>query len=144
VLGALQTGLLNAFQTTPIYATGTQWFTQVKYWTDSNHVYQPAAVVFDTKFWQKLPDDQKKLILAMRDALQESARKDVRGIDAELFLGFKERKIEINTLTKDERAALKKATAKVAETLIAKGSFPREWFDRVQKALGDFRAAKAK
>lgn len=142
VLSALQTGLLNAFMTTPIFATGAQWFTQTKYWTDSNHTYQPAAVVFDMKFWQKLPDEQKQMMLAMKDTLQKSARTNVRGLDEELFRGFKERKIEINKLTAAERGELRKKTAGVADALIAKNAFPREWYDRVQKALKDFRAGK--
>lgn len=142
VLSSLQTGLLNAFMTTPIFATGAQWFTQSKYWTDSNHVYQPAAVVFDTKFWGKLPEDLRQQILAMRPELQASARKNVRGLDEELFRGFKEKKIEINKLTPAERAELKKKTTGVADELIAKGAFPREWYDRVQKALKDYRAGK--
>lgn len=144
VLGALQTGLLNSFMTTPVFATGAQWFTHAKFWTDSNHSYQPAAVVFDSKFWQKLPEDKKQLVLAMRAELQDAARKNVRGIDEELFRGFKERKMEINKLTPQERAELKKKTASVAETLIAKGAFPKEWWDRTQKALAEFRAGKAK
>ena len=53
-----------------------------------------------------------------------------------------ERKIEVLELSKDERAALRKATAKVADALIAKNAFPREWYDRVQKALANFRAGK--
>jgi TRAP-type transport system periplasmic protein len=144
VLGALQTGLLNSFMTTPVFATGAQWFTQAKYWTDSNHTYQPAAVVFDTKFWAKVPDDTKKMMLDMREQLQLSARKNVRGIDDELFKGFRERKIEINPLSKEERAELRKKTAKVADVLIQKGAFPREWYERTQKALAEFRAGKAK
>ncbi len=144
VLSALQTGLLQAVQTTPIFATGAQWFTQIKYWTDSDHSYQPAAVVFDLKFWNSLPEDMKQLFLKNRDALQAQARSGVRGIDAELFNGFRERHIEINKLTKEERAALKKQTAGVADALIKKGAFPREWYDRVNKALADYRAGKVK
>jgi TRAP-type C4-dicarboxylate transport system substrate-binding protein len=142
VLSSLQTGLLNSFMTTPIFATGAQWFTQAKFWTDSNHVYQPAAVVFDSKFWQKLPDDMKQTILAMRPDLQKSARADVRGIDEELFRGFRERKMEINKLTPAEREELRKKTAGVAEILIKKNVFPREWYDRVQKALKEYRGKK--
>ena len=144
VLSSLQTGLLQAVQTTPIFATGAQWFTQLKYWTDSDHVYQPAAVVFDLKFWNSLPEDVKQLFLKDRDTLQAAARKDVRGIDAELYSGFRERKMEINKLTKDERDVFRKQTAGVANILIAKNAFPKEWYDRVQKALADFRAGKVK
>lgn len=144
VLGALQTGLLNAVQTTPIFATGTQWFTQIKYWTDSDHIYQPAAVVFDLKFWQSVPDDLKQIMINHRDETQAHARKDVRGIDAELFQGFRERKIEIHKPTKEERDQLRKKTAGVADVLIKKGAFPKEWYERVTKALADFRARKVK
>jgi TRAP-type transport system periplasmic protein len=142
VLSSLQTGLLNSFMTTPIFATGAQWFTQIKYWTDSNHVYQPAAVVFDMKFWQKLPQETKQMILALRADLQKSARVNVRGIDEELYRGFRERKIEINKLSTAERAELRKKTESVAQVLIGKGAFPKEWYERVQKALKDLRAKK--
>lgn len=142
VLSSLQTGVLNSFMTTPIFATGAQWFTQAKFWADSNHVYQPAAVVLDTKFWEKLPQEQKDMILSMRESLQKSARADVRGIDDELFKGFKERNIQINTLSKAERDELRKKTAGVADVLIKKGVFPKEWYERVQKALKEYRGKK--
>lgn len=142
VLTGLQNGMVTAYTTTPIFASAAQWFTQTRHWTDTNHIYQPAAVVFDLKWWTGLPENLKKTILSFAPELQAAARKDVRGIDAELFEEFKKAGITIHELTPESRAELKAACAKIPEELIKKGVFTQELYDKVVKGLAELRAKK--
>jgi TRAP-type C4-dicarboxylate transport system substrate-binding protein len=142
VLNGLQRGMVTAYTTTPIYATASQWFTQTKGWTDSNHIYQPAAVVFDKKWWDGLDQELKDKINSFSADLQKSARADVRGIDPELMEEFRAGGIAVHTLSAAEREAMQAATAGVVEELISKKVFERELYDRVVAALADLRAKK--
>ncbi len=142
VLNSLQTGLIEAYSSTPIYAAGAQWFTQTKHWLDSDHMYQPAAVVFSLDFWKKLPDDLKQIMLGYRKELRDQARKDVRGIDAELFKGFADEGIRIARFTDADKAEFQKLTAGVVEEMIQKKVFSRDLYDKVVRALEEFRAGR--
>lgn len=142
VLGALQRGMIDCFSTTPIFASAAQWFTQVKHWSDTNHIYQPAAVVFDRKWWDGLDDGTRKTILGFAPDLQAAARKDVRGIDKDLFEEFKKNQIEIHTLTAAQREEFRQATAGIGDELVKKGVFSKAILERARKGLQDFRAKK--
>jgi len=140
VLGALQSGMVDGYASTPIFASATQWFTQTKHWVDSNHIYQPAAVVFDRAWWEGIDEPTKKTILSYAPELQKSARKDVRGIDEELFVEFKKAGISLQKLSPEARAELKKATENVGRELAGKGILPQALVDKAQKALAERRA----
>jgi TRAP-type C4-dicarboxylate transport system substrate-binding protein len=142
VLSGLQRGMITCYTSTPIFASAAQWFTQTKHWTRSHQSYQPAAVVFDLKWWQGLPDDLRKTIISFGPDLQKAARKDVRGIDADILTEFKKSGIEIHDLSPDSRTALKKACERVPADLVKAGDFKQETFDKVVKALADLRAKK--
>ncbi len=142
VLKALQTGMVECYTTTPIFSSAAQWFTQTKHWTDSNHIYQPAAVVFDKKWWDTLDPATQKTILGFGPDLQKAARKDVRGIDPELFEEFRKTGITVHTLPPDRREKLKQATAGIGDELVKKGVFSKELLEKVRKGLEEFRAKK--
>ncbi len=153
VLGALQRGTVDGFDTTPIFGSATQWTTETKYWTDSNHIYQPAAVVFDLKWWKALSEDDRKTILSFAEELQTAARRDVRteygpdgqpvkGLEKDLFDEFRKAKIEIIPLDATAREEFRVATLKVADEMIAKGVFSRDLYEKVSKAIEEFRAKK--
>lgn len=142
VLNGLQRGMITAYSTTPIYATASQRFTITKHWTDSNHIYQPAAVVFDKNWWDGLDADLQKTINAFAEDLQKAARQDVRGIDAELMEEFRANSIDVHTLTAAERATLVEATSGIAKGLIEQGIFEQGLYDKVVNALAEYRAKK--
>lgn len=152
VLSGLQTGMVDTYSSTPIYALAGQWFTETKYWVDSNHVFQPAAVVFGSHWWNPLDPKVKKLILSFREELQSSARKDVRAADdskfasrdEEILARFQERDIgiKVQKLSDAQREKFKNATKEVAQKMIAQGAFPQSLWDKLQKSLNEFRSRK--
>ena len=76
---ALQSGLINAFVTTPVAALSFQWFGLAKHMTDIKWAPLVGATVITTRKWRTIPDDVKPLLLrAARDAgarLQRVIRK---------------------------------------------------------------------
>jgi TRAP-type C4-dicarboxylate transport system substrate-binding protein len=139
VLGALQSGMIDGYAATPIFASATQWFTQTRHWTDSNHIYQPAAVVFERGWWEGLDEATQKTIQGYAEGLQKSARKDVRGIDAELFEEFKKAGITVHPLSPEARKSFQTATEGVARELIGRNILPAALVEKAQKALAAYR-----
>ena len=88
ILGALQTGMVDAFSGSPVFATAAQWFAYTDHWVDSDHIYQPAAVIFSKKVGTP-PCGPPEAIDSYREKVTADARAAVREIDVELFEGFR-------------------------------------------------------
>ena len=109
ILGGLQTGMVNAYSGSPVFSTAAQWFAHTEAWVDSNHIYQPAAVVFSKRFWDSLEPELKTLIEGYAPQLQKDAREAVRGLDDELLVGFAENGIKVSTWDATQREAFRAA-----------------------------------
>ncbi|MEK7483789.1 MAG: TRAP transporter substrate-binding protein DctP [Planctomycetota bacterium] len=152
VLSSLQTNMVDSYSSTPIYALAGQWFTETKYWVDSNHVFQPAAVVFGNHWWQPLDQKVKNVILKFQGDLQSAARKDVRAADDpkfasrddEIMARFQEKDvgIKVEKLSASQREEFQKATQAVAQEMIKQKAFSQELWDKIQKGLQEFRSKK--
>jgi len=62
VLTSLETGLINTTYTPPLGAVTLQWFKKQKYFIDVNLAYSSGAVIISTKQWNKVSDENKKII----------------------------------------------------------------------------------
>ncbi len=56
---ALQSGLINAFNATPVAALSFQWFALAKHMTDLKWAPLVGAVVISTRAWKKIPGELK-------------------------------------------------------------------------------------
>lgn len=66
---ALQSGLINAFPTTPIAALSFQWFGLAPHMTDLNWAPLVGAVVITKSAWDRVPDELRpKFLAAARSA----------------------------------------------------------------------------
>ncbi len=73
VPGALSSGVVDGYDNSLLYAYATQWFGSIKYLTLSGHIYQPAAVVWCKRVYDKLP-------IPVRDqAMSHSAKMEAAG-----------------------------------------------------------------
>jgi TRAP-type C4-dicarboxylate transport system substrate-binding protein len=135
ILGALQTGMVDTYSGSPVFSTAAQWFAHTKTWGDTNHIYQPAAVVFTTKFWQSLPADIQQIVLGYQTPLQAEARRAVRGLDDELLQGFKENGIQLWSWTPAERDAFRLAAGPSHADMVKRGAFTQALLDKVYAAL---------
>lgn len=77
---SLQTGLVNAFYTTPYASISLQWYTQAKYMVDFPLTCSNGAVVISKKYFEKLPPDLQDILIRngkkFMAKLTELGRKD--------------------------------------------------------------------
>ena len=60
---SLQTGLVNAFYTTPYACISLQWFSQTKYMVDFPLTCSNGAVVISKKYFDNLPSDLQEILI---------------------------------------------------------------------------------
>ena len=107
---ALQTGVVDGFDNTPLFTFAASWFQAITHFTLTRHSYQPALAVMHLDTWKSLPADVQELIAG--DLKGESAygRKKVRAIGQQLIDNFAPAGVQVHESTKAELAAFAKAT----------------------------------
>lgn len=71
LLSALETGMVETFQTTPISCLSLQWCKLVKTMIDFPYRYEPGVLAISSEIWEKLPQDAKSII---ESAIQEEQK----------------------------------------------------------------------
>jgi tripartite ATP-independent transporter DctP family solute receptor len=137
VLSALQTGVVDGFDNTPLFAFATSWYQGAKSWTVSDHIYQPAIVVYNKQWFDSQPEDLKKLLVSNRSEETSYGRNLIRKLTEPLLKNLAESGLTITRLSAAEKDAFAKATkpiyAKVRGGLSAEG---KALYDLVEKKLG--------
>jgi TRAP-type transport system periplasmic protein len=136
VLPALQTGVVDGFDNTPLYTFAASWHLAIKHFTLTEHVYQPGVVLASKKEFDRLPADLQKVLTADLGALTNQGRASVREMNPLLIQNFTSAKIPVYRPSAAERAGFARATRVVYEKYARAVPAARPLLDRIQKALG--------
>jgi len=143
VLPALQTGVVEAFDNTPLFTLAAEWQTAIKFYTVSNHIYQPAAVIYSKKFWDKLDENQRKILMGPGNGLAVEIRSNVRKLGDSLIQVLKESGITTYNLSSSEKEAFKKVASGLAEEAVKSiGGESARIYALIQEGKKAFKAKK--
>jgi TRAP-type transport system periplasmic protein len=118
VLSALQTGMVDGFSNTPLFTAATGWYEGgVTHYTLTQHIYQPAAIIYNAEFWDSLTPEQQASINGDRAVETKTGRDTVRAMTPELLDMFRDNEIEVLTPTAAERAAFAELVKDVPDEL---------------------------
>ncbi len=133
VMTALQTGVVDGFDNTPLFTFAASWFQAITHFTLTRHSYQPAMAVMHKGTWNELPKDVQELIAG--DIKEESAygRKTVRAIKQQLIDNFGNAGIKVHEPTSSELAAFAKATKPTHKKFTDK--YGSSFYDAITKHL---------
>lgn len=112
---ALSTGTVQGFDNTPLYSQAAGWPEFVDTWTVSNHIYQPAVVVWNAAWFDSLPEDLQQVLLMNQDVETRRGRADIRALNPMLIQNFTAFGVTVVTLTAAERQALAAATLHIQD-----------------------------
>jgi len=138
VLSALQTGVVDAFDNSPLFATATSWHTAIDHFTLTEHMYQAGAVVFSQRLFQELPPALQKVLLGDPLAEARRGRAGVRALTPEILAIMRDAGVEVIQLTPDERDAWRRAALPVHDAcadVIGRGLLAK-----VRAALREYRS----
>jgi len=145
VLTALQMHTVDGFDQSALFAIAAGWYKTTKYFTISNHIYQPAVIAFNQTWFDALAPDLQKILIDEGRTLQDKGRKAVRGMMSELLAGMTASGVKVQELTDAERAVFEKAAQPVRKQFRkSQGPAASKLLDAAEKALTDFRAGKVK
>ncbi|MFP5457561.1 MAG: TRAP transporter substrate-binding protein [Bacteriovoracia bacterium] len=143
VLPALQTGVVEAFDNTPLFTLAAEWQTAIKHYTVTDHIYQAAVVVYSQKFFDKLKPEQKKILMLDGNGQAKLIRSNVRKLGDSLIEVLKESGVQVATLSASEKEAFKKSAAGLADEMVkAIGGESAEIYRLIQEGKKAFKAKK--
>ena len=117
VLTALQTGLIKTVFSPPLAAVATQWFTRVKYRSDTRLTYSFGGFFVSDKSWKKLPAETQKTVSEICHRHMDELTAKVRKSNAEALDVMTEHGIEVVTVDPDGVRDLKDISDKIAAEL---------------------------
>lgn len=143
VMSGLQSGLVDWFLTTPLYALTSQWFGLAKHmvavkWTPLN-----GATIISKKAWEKIPAELRPEL--MRIAKEEGAkvRQEVRALGDKAISAMKDRGLKVTEADAATIAAWQKA-ADMGYPVIREKVVPADLFDQVKQLTTEFRKKNGK
>lgn len=140
VMTSLQTGLIDAFYTTPYAAIALQWYTRVKFMVDVPLADAAGSVLVSKKYYDQLPGDLQEILLRNGrlyiTKLTQLSRKDNRESITEL----KKRGITILTANEKDLQDYIEVGSRARRALVGK-LFSEEFLNRIEKSVADYRKA---
>jgi TRAP-type transport system periplasmic protein len=141
-LPALQTGLVEGFDNTALLTLSAEWHTTIKHFTVTEHIYQPAAIVYGKKFWDQLSENNRKIIFGNGNQLAIESRSAVRAIGNELIGVMKNSGIKVDSLSGDEKKAFQNAAKGLSEEIVKQiGGESQKIYQLIVEAKKKFKEA---
>lgn len=114
---ALQTKVLDACMTSAESFISYRLYEQLEYFnTPENYAvwYMGEPLVMSVKTWKSLSLSQQKAIVAVGEQMEKKAREDAIAANKEVSRVFKENKVKVHAMTKDEWLVWKKVAEETA------------------------------
>lgn len=108
VLTSLQTGVVDGFDNTPLFAFATSWYQAARHLNLSQHSYQPGIVVYSRTWYDGLPPDLQQMLSSVPEPITADGRTQVRRMDPILIQNLARYGIDVHRPSASERAAFAK------------------------------------
>jgi TRAP-type C4-dicarboxylate transport system substrate-binding protein len=119
VLTSLQTGAVDGFDNTPLFAFATSWYQAAHHLTLSQHSYQPGIVVYSQTWYDALPADLRAVLDGIPAEITTDGRTQVRRMDPILVANLRRAGLEVYEPTAAERAVFARLGPPVQEAAAA-------------------------
>jgi len=113
VITALNTGNVQGFDNTPLFAFAASWYQGIDTWTVSDHIYQPAVIVYNKAWFDSLPEDLQAVVTANIEQETLSGRRLIRTLTPALLQNLENTGITVYQMTEEEKGAFREATRSV-------------------------------
>jgi TRAP-type transport system periplasmic protein len=108
VLSSLQTGVVDGYDNTPVFTFAASWYVATRHFTLTEHIYQPAAVVFSRKFWESMPKELQEALSPDSDEvtkMESRGRRNIRAMEPQLIQNFSDAGIKVHKLSASDKKA---------------------------------------
>ena len=134
ILSSLQTGMVDAITTMPLYALAGQSFGIANNMLDLKWGFLLAGIVIDLDTWNSIPAKYHSKLMEISNNMQKKSIEMNRQAETDAINAMKEYGLKINSLTKEEINAWEDR-AKEIIPILRGYTIPEELFDRVFEIL---------
>jgi len=143
ILPGLQTGLINAFDTTPLAALAFQWFALAPNMADLKFAPLTGATVIDKRAWEKIPAALRPKILEASRAGGIRLRGEIRKLNDEAVKVMVKNGLKISHVSPQVQAEWRKLIEDIYPRI--RGPIvPADAFDAARSARDAYRATLGK
>lgn len=140
ILPNLQTGLINAFDTTPISALSFQWFALAKNMTNMRWAPLVGATVITTKAWDKIPLAARPAVMKAAEEAGVRFKDEIRKGDEKAVDTMKEHGLVVHEITPEQYDQWEKLFTSVYPQ-ISGTVIPKDMMDMAMQYRDEYRAA---
>lgn len=140
LMTALQSGMVNAFSTTPLSAAAYQWFGLAKNMCGMKWAPLIGGVVISTKTWKRIPAELRPELLEAARKVGREAQIEIDKADAEAVKIMQQHGLKIHAVSSEIEAQWLSEVQDGFNMVIGK-SFDKATFEEVKKYLATFRKA---
>jgi TRAP-type C4-dicarboxylate transport system substrate-binding protein len=142
-LTALQTGLIDAVPTVPVYALAGQYYGTLKHMLEVKWVPLTGGIVVTRKAWDALPADTRESATRAAKEAGELIQTRSRQESVEAIEELKNLGVQVHPVPPELEREWRDTVARLYPQI--RGSMvPAETFDAVQKLVAEYRENKAK
>lgn len=123
VARGLQSGMVDGFDNTPLFTYSSGFHHYIKYFTLTEHTYQPVLLLVSKKVYDRLPKAHRDALFDDRDKFKQTLRKLVRRSQPVALKKLEEAGVKVIRLNPSQKAAFEKAAEPVydkADELLGK------------------------
>ncbi|MFQ5865933.1 MAG: TRAP transporter substrate-binding protein DctP [bacterium] len=136
ILPGLQTGMINAFNTTPIMALASQWFPFTPYMIEMPWAPMIGATVVSTRAWHKIPERLRGQLKQIAEKTGLRLRQEIRRLEEEAVAEMKKRGLKV-IVPSPEQAKEWRTVMEAVYPRIRGPIVPEAWFDDALQAAGE-------
>ena len=114
---SVQSGVVDGQENGVLLTMTDKYYEVVKYFTDTNHIYGAAVVLFNQNFWDSLPQEYQTILQEECENLRDTSRQMIAD-ERESLLEEMSKTVQVHQLTDQELA---------------------EWVESGRAVYGDFR-----
>ena len=142
LLPGLQTGMVNAYSSTPLVSLAFQWFGLAPNMADLRYAPLTGATVIEKRAWEKIPPDLRPKLLETSRRAGLRLRAEIRRLNQEALGVMVKNGLKIHKVPPEVQAQWRKMVEDIYPRIRGK-IMPAEAFDTVKGYRDEYRAAQS-
>ena len=130
ILSGLQTGLIDAMPTMPIYALAQQSFGIVNHMLDLKWGVLMAGIIIDLKTWNRIPEKYHKNLIAITQKIQTDYKSSNQEAENNAITAMKQYGLKVHSITEEEKKMWQEQVNKM-ESYLRGDIIPETVYDKV-------------
>lgn len=133
ILPGLQTGMINAYNSTATMALASQWFAFTPYMIDMPWAPLIGVTVVTKDTWEKIPETTRVELKRIAEDAGQRLQKEVRRIEDQAISEMQKRGLKVIKPSEDQYKEWQKV-AQASYPKIRGSLIPNQWFDDAMRA----------